>query len=40
MREIQFDHFDNTVADLLIRANKVLPSDLRDCICAGECAET
>ena len=40
MREIHVEQIENTVAELLIRANKVLPSDLRDCICAGECAET
>lgn len=40
MREIHVEQIENTVAELLIRANKVLPSDLRDCIYAGECAET
>ena len=29
MREIHVEQIENTVAELLIRANKVLPSDLR-----------
>lgn len=40
MREIHVNQIENTVAELLIRANKVLPDDLRARICAGECAET
>lgn len=40
MREIHVTEIENTVAELLIRANKVLPSDLCDCIACGEQQET
>lgn len=40
MREIHVTEIENTVAQLLIRANKRLPSDLCDCIACGEQQET
>ncbi len=39
MREIQVSEIENTVASLLVRANKILPDDLRQCIACGERAE-
>lgn len=39
MREIQVSEIENTVASLLVRANKILPADLRQCITCGERAE-
>ncbi len=39
MREIQVSEIENTVASLLVRANKILPADLRQCIACGERAE-
>lgn len=40
MREIHVQEIEQTVADLLIRANKVLPADLSECIACGARAET
>ncbi len=39
MREIQVSEIENTVASLLVRANKILPDDLKQCIACGERAE-
>ncbi len=40
MREIHVTEIENTVAELLIQANKILPDDLRRCIACGEQAES
>lgn len=40
MREIHVTEIENTVAELLIRANKILPADLCRCIACGEQAES
>ncbi len=40
MREIHVTEIENTVARLLIQANKVLPKDLCDCIACGEKQES
>ncbi len=40
MREITFTQISNTVRDLCIVANKVLPADLTDCISCGYKNET
>lgn len=39
MREINVQEIENAVADLLVRANKILPEDLRGCIVRGTQAE-
>lgn len=39
MREIHISEIENTVAALLIKANKILPDDLCRCIACGEQAE-
>lgn len=39
MREINVQEIENAVADLLVRANKILPEDLRGCIVRGAKAE-
>lgn len=39
MREINVQEIENAVADLLVRANKILPEDLRGCIVRGAQAE-
>lgn len=39
MREIHINEIENTVAELLIKANKILPDDLCRCIACGEQAE-
>lgn len=39
MREINIQEIENAVADLLVRANKILPEDLCGCIARGEQAE-
>lgn len=40
MREIHINEIENTVAALLIQANKILPDDLCRCIACGEQAES
>lgn len=40
MREIHATEIENTVAELLIKANKILPDDLCRCIACGEQAES
>ncbi len=40
MREIHVSEIENTVAELLIKANKILPDDLCRCIACGEQAES
>lgn len=40
MREIHVSEIENTVAELLIKANKILPDDLCHCIACGEQAES
>ena len=40
MREIHISEIENTVAELLVKANKILPDDLCRCIACGEQAES
>lgn len=40
MREIHVSEIENTVAELLIKANKILPDDLCRCIACGEQTES
>lgn len=39
MREINLCEIENTVRDLCIKSNLVLPSDLEECICCGKAKE-
>ena len=40
MRDIDFNEIKQTVCELCIRANKILPEDLADCICRSADNET